>query len=82
MILQFHHEGRKPALEEVRALFGLEAAEVDESYGVVGTDPAKGIYVVLVKPSAIEKVRERLAKRPKHPAEGLFANTRIDLMEG
>lgn len=78
LMLQFHHAGGKPTLEQARELFGLEAGDVDESYGVAATDPANGIYVVLVKPEADAKVRSSLAKRPAHSKEGLFGNPRIE----
>ena len=77
-MLQFHHEGGRPELDEARRIFGLDSADVDEAYGVVPTVPSEGIYVMLVKPEALDKVRASLATRPKHPAEGLFGNPRVE----
>ncbi|MGH9178048.1 MAG: hypothetical protein ACRD0N_05785 [Acidimicrobiales bacterium] len=78
LMLQFRQEGQRPTLDEVRQMFGLEPGEVDEAYGVVPTDPSEGVYVVLVRPEAAEKVQGRLAARPPHPVEGLFGNPRVE----
>jgi hypothetical protein len=78
LMLQFHHAGGKPTLEQVYELFGLAAGDLDEGYGVVATDPNAGVYVMLIRPHAIEKARTRLAQRPKHPLEGIFGNPRIE----
>jgi hypothetical protein len=78
LMLQFHHAGGRPELDEVRRMFGLERTDVDEAYGVVPTDPSGGIYVILVKPEVSGKVEAGLAKRPKHRAEGLFGNPRVE----
>jgi len=78
LMLQFRHEGGEPGLDEARRIFGLDAADVDEAFGVVATNPTDGIYVMLVKPEATGKVQAGLAMRPKHPAEGLFGNPRVE----
>jgi hypothetical protein len=80
MMLQFHHEGAKPSLQQVRALFDLTEQEVDTTYGVATTDPVAGLYVILVKPEAEAKVRARLEQRSKHSAEGLYGNPRVEPM--
>jgi hypothetical protein len=80
MMLQFHHEGGKPRLEQARALFDLAEEEVDTTYGVATTDPVAGLYVILVKPEAEAKVRTRLGQRPKRSAEGLYGNPRVEPM--
>jgi len=78
LMLQFHHPGGKPSVAEARALFELSAADVDENYGVTATDPANGIYVILVKPEAAQKAQSALAKRQPHSKEGLFGNPRVE----
>lgn len=78
LMLQFHYPGGRPELDEALAMFGLERTDVDEAYGVVPTDPSEGIYVILVKPEASGNVETALAKRPKHRAEGLFGNPRVE----
>lgn len=78
MMLQFQYAGGKPTLEKGRELFGLAAEEVDQDYGVTTTDPRAGLYVILIKPGAEKKVRAKLAQRPKHPAEGIFGNPRVE----
>jgi len=78
LMLQFHHAGGKPTLEQVRELFGLAAGDLDQGYGVVATDPNAGVYVVLITPDAVKKAHMRLEQRPKHPREGIFGNPRIE----
>ena len=78
LMLQFHHEGGRPSLEQVREEFGLTPGDLDESFGVTPTDPNAGVYVVLVTPEGAEKARARLAGRPHHPLEGVFGNPRIE----
>lgn len=78
MMLQFQYAGDKPTLQKARELFGLAAEEVDQDYGVTTTDPQAGLYVILIKPGAEEKVRTKLAQRAKHPAEGIFGNPRVE----
>jgi hypothetical protein len=77
-MLRFHHARGKPALEQVLELFGLAAGDLDEGYGVAATDPNAGVYVVLIRPDAVQKAQARMAKRPKHPLEGIFGNPRIE----
>ena len=78
MMLQFQYDGDKPTIEKGRELFGLAIEDVDQDYGVITTDPRAGLYVILIKPSAEEKVRAKLAQRAKHPAEGIFGNPRVE----
>lgn len=78
LMLQFHHEGARPGLDEVRGMFHLDPADVDADYGVVPTDPSQHLYVVRVREQAASRVRAALAARPEHPAEGLFGDPRIE----
>jgi hypothetical protein len=80
MMLQFHQAGGKPSIEEAMGLFGLSAEDIDQAYGVATTDPRDGLYVLLVKARAVPKVEAVLAKRRRHPAEGLFGNPQIEPM--
>ncbi len=77
-MLQFKHPGEAPSLDEVRGLFGLGADEIDAQFDVIATDPAGGLYTVLVAVSARGRIESVLAARPRDPAEGLFANPRIE----
>lgn len=79
-MLQFHHPGDPPSLDEVRLAFGLDEADVDAEYGVVATDPADGLYVVRVADVARASIDAALGRRPKHPAEGLFGDPRVEPM--
>jgi hypothetical protein len=78
VMLQFKHQGSAPSLDEVRRLFNLKVDEIDPQFGVIATDPDKSIYTVLVASKASERVRAVLATRPRDPAEGIFANPRIE----
>ena len=74
MMLQFRHEGAPPSVGDVGRLFGLSPDEIDEGFGVVETDPAVGLFTVLVTPSGAKKAAAVLAARPAFPGEGLFGN--------
>jgi hypothetical protein len=78
VMLQFKHQGPAPFIDEVRRLFNLQVNEIDTQFGVIPTDPAEGIYTVLVAAKASERVKAVLASRPRNPAEGIFANPRIE----
>jgi hypothetical protein len=78
VMLQFKHKGSAPSVDEVCRLFNLKADEIDTQFGVITTDPAEGIFTVLVAAKASERVNAVLATRPPNPAEGIFANPRIE----
>jgi hypothetical protein len=79
VMLQFKHQGSAPpSVDEVRRLFDLEADEIDTPFGVIATDPAEGIYTVLVAAKASKRIEAVLANRVRDPAEGIFANPRIE----
>ena len=77
-MLQFKQRGSAPTVDEVCRLFNLEADEIDRQFGVIATDQAEGIYTVLVAARASERIKAVLATRPRAPAEGIFANPRIE----
>lgn len=77
VMLQFHHPGQAPTLDAAAALFGLAAAQVDAAFGVIATDPDAALYTVLVADDAVAAVQQALARRPPHPAEGVFSNPGI-----
>jgi len=79
VMLQFRHPGEPPTLDEVRRLFALLPDEIDSGFGVIATDPAASLYVVLVPTRVEARVRAVLATRPPDPAEALFANPKIDV---
>lgn len=78
VMLQFKHQGSAPSVDEVRRLFDLEADEIDTQFGIIATDPTEGLYTVLVAAKASERIETMLATRPRDPAEGIFANPRIE----
>jgi hypothetical protein len=80
-MVQFRHRGGAPSLDEVRRLFGLAPDELDPAFGVIATDPDDGLYAVLIADTAIPRVSAALAARPADPAEGVFANPRIEPTE-
>ena len=77
-LLQFHHPGAPPSLADVLAIFGLDPDDVDAEFGVVATDPQAGIFTVRIEDHALDKARVALTARPRHPAEGLFGDPRIE----
>lgn len=78
MMLQFKHPGPPPTIDDVLRLFNLTAEEIDPQFGVLPTDPSEGLYTVLVDSRASERIKAALAGRPHDPAEGLFANPRVE----
>ena len=78
MMLQFKHKGPAPSVEDVRRIFKLEPEDIDREFGVIATDPAEGLYTALVATKAAQHIKTVLASRPRDPAEGLFANPRIE----
>lgn len=78
VMLQFRHHGPAPSIDDVRRMFNLEVDEIDPQFGVIAADPTEELYTVLVVATASERVEAALAGRPRNPAEGLFANPRIE----
>ena len=78
VMLQFKHQGSAPSVDEVRRMFDLNTDEIDTQFGVIATDPTEGIYTVLVAAKVSKRVEAVLATRPRDPAEGIFANPRIE----
>lgn len=78
MMFQFRHPGPAPALSDVEKRFAFAAGDVDREAGVSVTDPQEGLYVVMVRPSAVAKIERSLARAPKDPAVGVFGNPRIE----
>ncbi len=78
VMLQFKHPGAPPTIDDIRRLFNLTIEEIDTQFGVLPTDPSEGLYVVLVDVRASERIKAVLATRSPNPAEGLFANPRIE----
>lgn len=78
VMLQFKHHGSAPSVDEVCRLFDLKSDEIEFEFGVIATDPAEGIYTVLIAANASKRVEAVLAARPHDPAEGIFANPRIE----
>jgi hypothetical protein len=77
-MLQFKHPGSPPSVAEVCRLFNLEPDELDVQFGIIATDPADGLYTVLIDAKALKRVEATLATRPREPGEGIFANPRIE----
>jgi len=59
-------------------MFDLNTHEIDPDFGVIATDPDEGLYTVLVDARATNRVETVLATRRPDPAEGIFANPRIE----
>ncbi len=77
-MLQFKQPGPTPSMDDVRRLFNFKAGEIDPDFGVIATGPTEGIYTVLVDANASKRIEAVLATRPPDPAEGIFANPRIE----
>jgi hypothetical protein len=73
-------EGR-PSLAEAAGLLGIEPAELDPEFGVIGTDPERGLYAVRIAAGAVPRAEAALALREPTPAEGLFSDPPIESMD-
>jgi hypothetical protein len=78
VMFQFRHRGSAPTPARLCKLFDLKLNEIDPVFGVIATDPVDDLYTVLIDARATGRVESALASRPADPAEGVFANPRIE----
>jgi len=78
IMLQFRHQGSMPSIDEVCRLFDLKTNEIDPKFGIIATDPVEGLYTVLVAAQASKRIEAVLATHSLDPAEGIFANPKIE----
>ncbi len=62
--------------EAAAARLGVAVSDLDAGYGVVATDPDAGLHAVMLRAALADEVAARLAGGD--PAEGVFANPRIE----
>jgi hypothetical protein len=78
MMVQFHHPGAAPTIEEAAARLDVPAAALDRGFGVIATDPEEGLFTVLIEPAAADRAMTALRRQGSgHPAEGLFGDVGI-----
>lgn len=58
------------------ARLGVAETDLDGRYGVVPTDPVAGLHAVMLRAALADRAAARLAGGD--PAEGVFANPRIE----
>jgi hypothetical protein len=78
MMVQLHLPGGQPSLAEAAAALGLAAAELDAEFGVIATDPDRGLYAVRVAADAAARAEQALNARGVGGAEGLFSDPPIE----
>jgi hypothetical protein len=78
VLIQFKEPGPTPSTEDVCRLLNIKDDELDPTFGVIATNPDEGIYAVRVATPATKRVESALAARPSDPAEGVFADPRIE----
>lgn len=68
------------SLGEVAKRYGISVGDLDLEYGVIPTDEADGLYVVMVEEVATEKVEAALKARGEDgdPAVGVFSNPKVE----
>ena len=76
-MVQVHFPAGKPSLEEAAAALGLEAAELDPDFGVIGTDPQRNLYTVRVEEEVVRRAAAAMEERPSQAGEGIFGDVRI-----
>lgn len=82
-LFQFIHLGQAPSLTDVKRRFQMDDAEIDESFGVICTDPIGHYYVVSADPAACERAEALLLKEksdgaPVQAGEGRFGDVRVE----
>jgi hypothetical protein len=83
VLMEIRRAGKAPTVEEIRAEYGLAAAELDASYGVVLVDPRDGTYAIMVEESAAAKLGRSGTGSPgpdgtKSETRGPYSNPRIE----
>ena len=78
MMVQFHHPGPAPTIEEAAARLDVPADALDRSFGVIATDPQERLFTVLIEAGAADRAMAALRRDGQsHPAEGVFGDTKI-----
>lgn len=82
VMFQFKDSGPAPSLQDVAKRFGVRVEDLDPEFGVIGTDPAAGLYCVMIDSRAAATAEAALqaqtATTQRDPAEGVFSNPRIE----
>lgn len=76
-MIQLYLPKREPTLTEVAAILGIDVAALDPAFGIIATDPERGLYAVLVAPEAAERACRAIEARGVGGAEGVFSDPRI-----
>ncbi len=81
VMFQFKDSGPVPSLHDVAKRFGVRLEDLDPEFGVIGTDPAAGLYCVMIDSRAAATAEAALRAQTstqRDPAEGIFSNPRIE----
>ena len=76
MIQMAFPEG-KPTLAEAARALGLEESELDPDFGVIETDPTRGLFAMRVEEAAASRAASAIAARASGSAEGVFSDPKI-----
>lgn len=76
-MIQLHVPEGPPALADVARMLGLNPDEIDREFGIIATDPGRGLYAVRVTTEAAARASAALKARPAHEGEGIFSDPRI-----
>jgi hypothetical protein len=75
-MVQFRYEGAPPSLEEVAERFHLKTSEIDDSFGIIVTDPEDRLATILVPNEVAEKLSKEFAE--EGGPQGVFGDVRIE----
>ena len=75
MLVQIHLAPGQSALHDAAAKLGVPVSALDSAYGVVPTDPAAGLFAVMVDKAHSRRAANKLGMAPDD--EGIFANPPI-----
>ena len=77
LMIQLTLPGAEPTLAEAAAALGLDPGELDPEFGVIATDPDRGLYAIQVRAEAGERARKAIEARNIGGAEGIFSNPQM-----
>lgn len=74
VMMTFTYPGGTPTVQDVMRKYGLQAEEMDASFGVIEIDPEDHLYSMMIDSAAAERIQPGSGGELKGP----FSNPRIE----